>query len=111
MSDLISRQDALNALGEEPHVWTHSEYEIAERSQWRSDVEAIKGVPPARQWTPCSEKLPDYGQRVLGTFKLAYGNICRTTVRIKFHGNDVWLAGLGDDPIAWCEIPEPYEGG
>ena len=45
--DLISRAEAIEALGEEPPVWCDEEYEIAERSQWRADVEAIKSVPSA----------------------------------------------------------------
>lgn len=45
--DLISRADAIEALGEEPPVWCDEEYEIAERDQWRADVEAIKSVPSA----------------------------------------------------------------
>lgn len=45
MDDLISRQAALDALGEEPLVWHEGEDEIAERNQWRRDVNAIKAVP------------------------------------------------------------------
>ena len=46
-TDLISRQDAIDALGEEPAVWCDSEAEIAERNQWRLDVSAIKAIPSA----------------------------------------------------------------
>lgn len=46
-SDLISRADAIEALGEEPPVWCDEDYEIAERDQWRTDIEAIKSVPSA----------------------------------------------------------------
>ena len=45
--DLISRAEAIEALGEEPLVWCDEEYEIAERSQWRADIEAIESVPSA----------------------------------------------------------------
>ena len=45
--DLISRQAAIDALGEEPPVWCDEEYEIAERDQWRADIEAIESVPSA----------------------------------------------------------------
>lgn len=47
MDDLISRAEAIEALGEEPPVWCDEEYEIAERDQWRADIEAIKSVPSA----------------------------------------------------------------
>ena len=45
--DLISRQAAIDALGEEPPVWYDGEDEIAERDQWRRDVAAIKALPSA----------------------------------------------------------------
>jgi len=47
-SDCISRQAALDALGEEPPVWYDGEDEIAERDQWRRDVAAIKALPSAQ---------------------------------------------------------------
>ena len=43
--DLISRAEAIDALGEEPPVWYDGEDEIAERNQWRRDVAAIKALP------------------------------------------------------------------
>ena len=43
--DLISRKAAIEAMGEEPAVWTDSESEIAERNQWQADVNAIMSVP------------------------------------------------------------------
>lgn len=46
--DMISRQAAINALGEEPPVWYDGEDELAERNQWRRDVAAIKALPPAQ---------------------------------------------------------------
>lgn len=44
-NDLISRQAAIEALGEEPLVWRDSDEEIAEHNQWERDVEAIKTLP------------------------------------------------------------------
>lgn len=46
--DTISRQAAIDALGEEPPVWYDGEDEIAERNQWRRDVAAIKSLPSAQ---------------------------------------------------------------
>ena len=42
--DCISRQEAIEALGEEPEVWNGTDEEIAARNQWRADMEAIKAV-------------------------------------------------------------------
>ena len=57
--DLISRQAAIDALGEEPPVWYDGEDEIAERNQWRCDVTAIKELPSAQP-----EPLTDKEQRI-----------------------------------------------
>ena len=43
----ISRQAAIEALGEEPEVWTDSEGELATRFQWRIDKNIIETVPAA----------------------------------------------------------------
>lgn len=46
MDDLISRQSTIDALGEEPEVWTgNDEYAQGLNNQWWHDVAAIKAVP------------------------------------------------------------------
>lgn len=47
-TDLISRQAALNAIGDEPLAWTESEYELGLQNQWQSDVDALKALPSAQ---------------------------------------------------------------
>lgn len=47
MVDYIKREDAIEALGEEPYVWSDTDVEIAEHAQWVSDVKAIEAVPSA----------------------------------------------------------------
>lgn len=51
MDDLISRQAAIDALGEEPEVWTGADDEVAARGQWRIDKAAIEAVPTAEPMT------------------------------------------------------------
>lgn len=51
MDDTISRQAAIEALGEAPEVWTESPQELAALSQWEMDVVAIKAVPSAESKT------------------------------------------------------------
>ena len=46
--DLISRQAAIDALGEKPLAWEQGEYEEGLQTQWESDVEAIKALPSAQ---------------------------------------------------------------
>ena len=53
MDDLISRQAAINALGEEPEVWEDpytlsDEYTLGRRNQWREDKEAIINLSAAQ---------------------------------------------------------------
>ena len=49
--DIISRQAAIDALGEEPPVWYDGEDEIAERNQWRRDKAALESLPSAEPKT------------------------------------------------------------
>ena len=65
--NLIDRQAALDALGEEPPVWYDGEDEIAERNQWRRDVAAIKALPPAQ---------PDVSDTNVGKM-CEYYDLCR----------------------------------
>ena len=48
MSDLISRQAAIDALGEKPLAWTEGEYELGLQNQWQSDVDALNDLPSAQ---------------------------------------------------------------
>lgn len=61
----------------------------------------------AQQWTPCSERLPEENEPVLGTFKFQGGNACLTTERIVVNGEERWSASCGMTPIAWMPLPEP----
>jgi hypothetical protein len=65
-SDAIDRQAAIDALGEEPPVWYDGEDEIAERDQWKRDIEAIKSLPSVRpkikvgHWIEWTDDIDDY---------------------------------------------------
>ena len=48
VGDTIYRQDAIEALGEEPPVWYDGIDEISEQEQWRRDRAAIEAVPSAQ---------------------------------------------------------------
>ena len=48
MSDLISRQAAIDALGERPMVWVGSDYELGARNQYDGDVLALEKLPSAQ---------------------------------------------------------------
>ena len=57
--DIIYRQDAIEALGEEPEVWMDDHYAFGQRDQWRCDVTALEAVSPVR-----IEALTDDEQRI-----------------------------------------------
>ncbi len=50
MNDLISRQAAIDAIGEKPFAGTADEYDYEQglQNQWERDVVAIKILPPAQ---------------------------------------------------------------
>lgn len=54
--DTISRQAAIEALGEEPEVWTgKDEYAQGLNNQWHYDVNALKALPSTERrgrWEP-----------------------------------------------------------
>ena len=47
--DLISRQAAIDAEGEESEIWFEddNDYDLGRRAQWRLDVGALQAVPSA----------------------------------------------------------------
>ena len=54
MNDLISRQVAIDALGEEPEVWTgNDEYAQGLNKQWHCDVNTLKALPSAQPQRTC----------------------------------------------------------
>lgn len=46
--DLISRAEAIDALGEKPLAWMESEYEQGLQNQWVWDVNALKALPSSQ---------------------------------------------------------------
>ena len=55
--ELISRADAIDALGEEPEIWNDSEEEWAYRNAWVEHISAIKSLTsadrPTGEWIEC----------------------------------------------------------
>ena len=67
MIDLISRQAAIDALGERPMVWVGSDYELGARNQYDADVLALETVPSAQP-----EPLSDAYTKAVWTWLLDY---------------------------------------
>lgn len=90
MSDLVSRQAAIDALC---HI---DEYNA-------KSVSAIKALPSAQQWIPCSERLPEKDMtRYLCTYNYSEG-VC---VDFGFYSDGAWFT---TGVTAWMPLPEPYK--
>ena len=137
MSDLISRQDAIDALGEEPPVWCDGDDEIAERNQWRRDKAAIESLPsaePKTGWIPVSERLPEdikpviitwkntdpasYYQYIVGKHFIGTGHYCNgkwfwyssvcEDLLAEYGKSDIDELDEAIEVIAWMPLPMPY---
>jgi len=130
--DTISRQAAIDALGEKPLAWTEGEYELGLQNQWQSDVDALNGLPsaqPEQRWIPCSKKMPDehewlgtkkfettISNEVYVTFEAPDGQ--RFAKHISFQNGKLSpvdeqrmkVLFKGAKPIAWMPLPEPWKG-
>lgn len=132
MSDLISRQAALDALGERPVIWSdNDDYTLGERNQYDMDRLAIETVPSAQPgWIPCSERLPEEDTEVLISYRYKEGEGDTDHVNIDitsygttcFGGREIHTLKEWRQPfdyfhanyevIAWMPLPTPYrEGG
>lgn len=80
MSDLINRQDAIDAINRYGSVWMEytddmSVDEIAERALKASEQSMVKilhdlpSAEPEQLWIPCSERLPENIRPVIVTWK------------------------------------------
>lgn len=101
MDDMISKQQAVNAL---------YEWEFDNKDD-RDAIDVINGLPPIQpepHWIPVTEQPPEVGKSVL--ICDAYDDICLGH-RTHF---GYYYPDFCDDKIkdvrAWCELPEPYKG-
>ena len=135
MNDLISRQDAINAI-------ENTDCELTSEN-WDELTDAIKNVPSAEQeefewcydckeydqeahcchrwtkcirqtideikssqWIPCSERLPEKDGYYLVTLNFEWGK----EIEMGWLFNGEWLNPNSHVTVAWCELPEPWEG-
>ena len=120
MNDLISRQDAIDALKKK-------RIETMEKGQdvnliWEC-LDAVAQLPSAQQWIPCSERLPEENGRYLVTRGLnACGSLWNRVYIVNYSDlmglkkEKIWWDGnVGksdferiDDVIAWMPLPQPW---
>ena len=125
MSDLIRRQDALQAIigittcENAEGIEIHCDASVADSEGWlggvRDALRAIEDVPsaePERRWIHVSETLPEKHQRVLVTIKRTDGEM---RVRSGNYFDDYFWIDSGDywkcnEVLAWMPLPEPWKG-
>ena len=57
MDDMISRQKAIDALGEKPLAWEQGEYEEGLQTQWESEI--VRCCDCKHHWThKCMDSMP-----------------------------------------------------
>ena len=117
MSDLISRQAAIDAVshhGEIENDYTDL-YHDGYCDGVYDSVDILEDLPAAQQWTPCSEKPPEIDKEVLVTDGEIYW-VCSL-----FESPDIedglyqWEDNYGhwhefETWVAWMPLPEPYKG-
>ena len=105
MSDLINRQDAIDAVLNGLLAWSHM-------PMWREQkiLDMVKKVPPAQQWIPVSERLPKERVAVLVWCPERKNIYCAC-----YEEKQWWIFGayfnkIEFDVVAWMPLPKPWEG-
>lgn len=106
MDDLISRQDAIDALD-----CINGTEEV---------LRSLPSAQPEPQWIPCSERLPyvEYGESDTVFTTCGYRDVEDTSVRwirLLYFNGDNWCNPTGGTyeakVYAWMPLPKPYKGG
>lgn len=106
MSDLISRQDAIDAL--DKRFDSIPMEQTVEVLQLRRDLRELPPAQSEQQWIPCSEKLPEDDTEV---FVYLFD---RPSPFIAWIEDCHWYTEefeveKDNYPLAWMPLPEPYE--
>lgn len=118
MSDLIERQDAIDALKKImfTHLFENGEYigedtrevSIMNAEKALDVIENLSSAEPEQKWISMAERLPKDGERVLITH--------RGGVSFGWYNGSYWERGAPtnhrplETVIAWMSLPESYKG-
>ena len=108
MNDLISRQALIEAIVNTPSlvqdetIPLQTQYDGATFRQIEI-LGIIDSMPPAQQWIPVTERLPE----MAGIYLVTNSLIGYDELEITYFEDGQWsTAGM---PIAWQPLPEPYK--
>lgn len=104
MDDLISRQDAINAINkafERVFAWDGTS-PLGDKV-----LENVPSAQPEQRWIPCSERLPEEGEIVLTQANIE--NMISLCVASRQDYN-YWKGWNTREinVVAWMPLPEPY---
>lgn len=124
MSDLISREKALEEIEDWERCYTWDEHCRESKEDYIvSPSDVIVNLPsaqPEQQWIPCSEKLPNTNGIYIVTRRISDGFECRNiTDACYFDGSNTWHDDTRvnherkylADVLAWMPLSTPWEGG
>ena len=109
MSDLISRQAAIDALCED-YCYGHHD---CKRYPKCENLRAIQKLPSAQPWIPCSERLPEHdGEKYLVTLYSDRINVVSVRISYCYMNRDGYWSDVpvGYKVTAWMPLPEPWKG-
>lgn len=111
---MISRQRLIEELAECTMVGidrSGSGLEWEDYVKFNTVVELIKSQPPADQWIPVSERLPDKEWGYIVTCNNYESDFC---IYVPGKGFGMYSDGkwhsADDEVTAWMPLPEPYKG-
>ena len=108
MNDLISREEAIDAIIAQRHKAELSDHNFA----LGLAEDAIRHLPSAeavQRWIPCSERLPnESGWYVISV--VGFENITDVSY---FYSDEAKWSDITDKQkvVAWMPLPKPYKGG
>lgn len=117
MNDLISRQatieDIVNTASRVGDNKTLKDKYDGAAFRQHEIIDIIESLPPAQQWIPVEERLPEPGKRVIVTYERTYSDTGRTrrlVVDMIYSARTGWNDTPYIKTVAWMPLPDPYKG-